>query len=121
MTETRFDLIFEGKVEPGHDPDDVRRTLEGLFQFDGEAQAELFSGQPVVLSESMDAATASSFQQALAGAGVTTCLVEASDEAAAVATPERRSAHRRSYAPRRAQTRTAAILPDRRQGRDRRR
>jgi len=121
MTETRFNLVFEGAVEPDHDRDTVRRTLEGLFQFDPAGQAELFSGQPIVLGESMDAATADSFRQALAGAGATTRLVEAGNEAAASTPPERRSAQRRRFAPRRARARSGAIVPDRRQSGDRRR
>lgn len=121
MTETRFNLIFEDKVQPGHDQDAVRLTLESLFQFGAEDQARLFSGEPIVLGANLDAATAESFQQALAGAGATTRLVNTNAGPAVEAVPERRSVQRRSRPTRRARIRTGAIQPDRREGQDRRR
>ena len=116
MTETRYNLIFEGKIEAGHDQDEARLTLENLFEFDTEIQANLFGGQHVVLGEDMDATTVHSYKQALAAAGVTTHLLPINNTAAA----ERRSVYRRTNAMRRARTRSNAILPDRREDTDRR-
>ncbi len=116
MTETRYNLIFEGKIEAGHDQNEARLTLESLFEFDPESQADLFGGQQVVLGEGMDAATAQSFQQALAAAGVTTHLLPTNNTAAV----QRRSIHRRTNTMRRARIRSHAIQADRRQGTDRR-
>ena len=121
MNATRFNLIFEGEIEPGYDQDEAHRTLENLFQFDAEIQDDLNSGQPIMLGKSMDAATADSFKQALAGAGVSTYLLADNDTAAAAETPSRRLVvDRRATTLRRARSRGAAILPDRRKGQDRR-
>ena len=120
MTDTRFNLIFEGKIEPGHDQDEARQTLVNLFEFDTEDQVDLFDGQAVILGENMDVMTANSFKQALAGAGIATYL-SASDNAPATDKQQTRSSvDRRSSFPRRARVRNAAILPDRRKGGDRR-
>lgn len=127
MSATRFNLIFEGRIEPGYDQDEAHRTLEGLFEFDTETQADLYNGQPVMLGKSMDAATADSFKQALAGAGVKTYIspdlkTPSTEETQAGNPVDRRSTvPRRSSIARRARVRSNAILPDRRKGADRRR
>ena len=122
MSATRFNLIYEGKIEPGFDQDEARRTLESLFEFDAGIRADLNNGQPVMLGKSMDAATADSFKQALAGAGVSTYLLAENDAVINAETPSRRLVvDRRATAPRRARHRSGAILPDRRNGEDRRR
>lgn len=121
MHQTRFNLIFDGKVEPGYDRDTVWQTLQLLFKFDTEDPARLFSGEPIVLGESMDAETADTFQRALAGAGATTHLVAANGAVTTEAKKEQRSGQRRVSSMRRARLRTGAIVPDRRQNRDRRR
>ena len=121
MSATRFNLIFEGEIEPGYDQEEAHRTLVNLFEFDAEIQADLNSGQPVMLGKSMDAATADSFKQALASAGVSTYLLAENDAATATETPSRRLVvDRRSASLRRARVRNGAILPDRRKGQDRR-
>jgi len=121
MSATRFNLIFEGEIEPGYDQQEAHRTLESLFEFDAEIQDDLNSGQPIMLGKSMDAATADSFKQALADAGVSTYLLADNDAAVATEIPSRRLVvDRRATTPRRARSRSAAILPDRRKGKDRR-
>lgn len=121
MSATRFNLIFEGEIEPGYDQEEAHRTLENLFEFDAEIQSDLNNGQPIMLGKSMDAATADSFKQALAGAGVATYLLAENEKVQAAETPSRRLVvDRRSTSPRRARARSAAILPDRRMGKDRR-
>jgi hypothetical protein len=121
MSATRFNLIFEGEIEPGYDQDEAHRTLESLFEFDAEIQDDLSSGQPIMLGKSMDAATADSFKQALAGAGVSTYLLADNNAASTAEAPSRRLVvDRRSTTLRRARSRNSAILPDRRKGQDRR-
>ena len=120
MTETFFDLIFKGEIEPGHSQDEVLCTLESLFEFDTESQADLFSGQPVVLGKNMNAMTANSFKQALTEAGIATLLLAANDTDADEDFKSRRLVHRRNNTERRSCKRNSAILPDRRKGPDRR-
>ena len=120
MAATCFDLIFKGEVEPGHTQEEVRSTLENLFKFIAEGEIDFFSGQPVVLGKSMNAMTANSFQQALAGNGIKTHLLVANDIVAEQAIMSRRRGHRRKVTERRARIRGSAILPDRRKCLDRR-
>lgn len=121
MSATRFNLIFEGEIEPGYDQDEAHRALESLFEFDAEIQNDLSSGQPIMLGKSMDAATADSFKQALSSAGVSTYLLADNNAASTAGAPSRRLVvDRRSTTLRRARSRNAAILPDRRKGQDRR-
>jgi hypothetical protein len=120
MDDTSFNLIFEGEVEAGHNQDGVRCILESLFEFDAENQVDFFSGQPVVLGENMNAMTANSFKQALTEAGIATLLLAANDTDADEGFKSRSLVHRRINAERRARIRTAAILPDRREGLGRR-
>ena len=120
MTETFFDLIFKGEIEPGHSQDEVLCTLESLFEFDTESQADLFSGQPVVLGKNMNAMTANSFKQALAEAGIATLLLAANDTVTDEEVKSRRMVHRRNDTRRRSRIRSSAILPDRREGLNRR-
>lgn len=119
MSATLFNLIFEGEIEPGYDQEEAHRTLASLFEFDAETQDDLNNGQAIMLGKSMDAATADSFKQALASAGVSTYLL-ADNDAAAEAPSRRLVVDRRSTTLRRARSRSAAILPDRRKGQDRR-
>jgi hypothetical protein len=120
MTETCFDLIFKGEVEPGHNQDEVRSTLESLFEFGAESQVDFFSGQAVVLGKNMNAMTANLFKQALADTGIATHLLAANDTVADEDVKSRRLVHRRNNTKRRTRIRSSAILPDRRQGLDRR-
>ena len=120
MSEPCFDLIFKGEVEPGHTQDVIRSTLESLFEFDTENQIDFFSGQPVVLAKSMNAMTANSFKQALADTGISTHLLASKDVVAEQDIKSRRLGHRRNRTERRTRIRSSAILPDRRQCKDRR-
>ena len=120
MDETSFNLVFEGGVEPGHNQDGVRCILESLFEFDAENQVDFFSGNPVVLGENLNAMTARSFKQALTDAGITTLLLAANDKGAKKGFKSRRLGQRRINTERRARIRTAAFVPDRREGLGRR-
>jgi hypothetical protein len=120
MAERCFDLIFRGEIEPGHSHDEVRCSLENLFAFDTESQVDLFSGQPVVLGMNMDTMTANSFKQALADAGIATHLLAANDTVTDEEIKTRRLGQRRDNTRRRSRIRSTAILPDRREGPNRR-
>ena len=120
MSERCFDLIFKGEIEPGHSQDEVRGSLETLFAFDSEGQVDLFSGQPVVLGMNMNTMTANLFKQALADAGIATHLLAANDTVTDEEVKSRRLVQRRNNTKRRSRIRSSAILPDRREGLDRR-
>jgi len=118
MTEPRFNLIFEGKAEPGHIQEGIRCTLESLFAIDTDIQIDFFSGQPVVLAENMNAATANSFKQALADSGIVTYLLASNEAFTDEDVKSQRLVQRRKNNGRRARVRCSAILPDRRQDLD---
>ena len=120
MAERCFDLIFKGEIEPGHSQDEVRCSLESLFAFDTESQVDLFSGQPVVLGMNMNTMTANLFKQALADSGIATHLLAANDTVTGEEVKSRRLVQRRNNTKRRSRIRTSAILPDRREGLNRR-
>jgi hypothetical protein len=120
MAERCYDLIFKGEVEPGHSQDEVRCSLESLFAFDTDSQVDLFSGQPVVLGMNMNTMTANLFKQALADAGIATHLLAANDTVTDEEVKSRRLVQRRNNTERRARVRSSAILPDRREGANRR-
>lgn len=114
MAAAKFNLIFEGQVEPGYDPDKVLATLESLFELEVGKSGGFFSGHLIVLGESMDVKTAETFGQALAGIGVTTRLEAANQPPGIDQEPDKRSLQRRIRAARRSMDRPGAIQPDRR-------
>ncbi len=120
MTEARINLIFKGEVESGQDRDEARNTLESLFEFDTEEECDFFDGQTVTLGKNMDARTAKMFQQALAGTGVITYLIEDDGMTEEEDTQTQRGEQRRKNTARRARIRSAAIIPDRREVLERR-
>lgn len=113
MTEARYDLIFEGKVDAGKDLNEVHGTLELLFDFNIDNQHDIFDGRAITLGKNMDSMTANSFKQALAHDGIITQLIADTD------TEEtgkcKRAGQRRENSARRARVRSAAFVPDRRQ------
>ena len=119
MREERFNLIFNGKVEPDIDLDDARATLEGLFDFDPGNQIDFFDGESIVLGKNMIAATANAFKQALADAGIITHLLAADDTIAVKEIHTPRLEQRRENPDRRAKFRSGTIVPDRRVSKER--
>ncbi len=55
---TAYQLIFEGQIQKGNDPEVVRRNLAALFDVPVSEVDSLFSGAPVVLKDGLDLATA---------------------------------------------------------------
>ena len=55
---TAYQLIFEGQIQEGHDPEAVRRNLATLFDVPVSEVESLFSGAPVVLKDGLDLDTA---------------------------------------------------------------
>ena len=53
-----YQLIFEGRIQDGYDPDEVKRNLASLFAVPISEIESLFSGRPVVLKDGLDADTA---------------------------------------------------------------
>jgi hypothetical protein len=81
---TTYRLIFEGRLQPGFDPETVKQNLAALFGVPVAEVETLFTGDPVVLKEGLDADTARQDQEAFEATGAV-CRMEAQ----APATPRR--------------------------------
>ncbi len=55
---TSYQLIFEGHIQEGHDPQAVRQSLAALFDVPVSEIESLFRGAPVILKEGLDIETA---------------------------------------------------------------
>jgi hypothetical protein len=69
MAEERFDLSYAGDLVPGADPAIVRERLTAAFKLSEQGVERLFTGQPVIVKRSADAATVARFEQVFAQAG----------------------------------------------------
>ncbi|HEY5720129.1 MAG TPA: hypothetical protein VIW02_07075, partial [Gammaproteobacteria bacterium] len=70
MAEQRFDIVFNGVVRPGFDPEQARDNVAALFRTTRDKVAGLFSGSEVVLKRGVDQATAEKYRSTLHNAGV---------------------------------------------------
>jgi len=69
MSERRFDIIFNGSVNEGCDPADVKAKLKTLFKLDDRALNQLFSGASTPIKRNIDRKTALQYQTAMNNAG----------------------------------------------------
>lgn len=123
----RYRLVFRGKLLPGMGRDDVIANLAELFQVSPERAQALLAVVPAVIKHDIDVDAGNRYLEALANAGLITHLEPATD-ADGQPLPmgwdgvERRQGprERRTGVDRRGGNRDAAIRPDRRQNRGRR-
>ena len=123
----KYRLVFRGKYLPGLAPEEVHANVAALFKAPVERVSELLSALPAIIKQDLGAEHGGRYQEALAEAGLITHLELVTDETGVPIEPgswdgvERRSAgERRQRADRREARRGAAIQPDRRQKRGRR-
>lgn len=64
-----FEVVFQGQVQPGLDPAQVRARIGQLFQVDERQVGILFSGRRVVIKSGLDEQTAQRYRQAIERAG----------------------------------------------------
>ncbi len=84
--DTRYDLIFEGRIADGCSPQDARRNLAKLLRQEPDQVEVLFSGKPYVLRRALDPEAAYRYQGAMKHAGLV-CRLVPSNEIAAVVKP----------------------------------
>ncbi|KAF0810368.1 hypothetical protein A167_00648 [Alcanivorax sp. S71-1-4] len=75
MSDKRFHIIFQGRIDQGASPEAVRENLGRLFRMDAARVEALFSGQRVVIKRDADQATMMKFRAAMKQAGAL-CEVE---------------------------------------------
>ena len=51
---TRFEVVFQGQVQPGAAPDQVRANVGKLFQVSSSQLESLFSGRRIVIKQGLD-------------------------------------------------------------------
>ena len=78
---TTYRVIFEGRLQPGHDPETVKQNLAALFKVPVAEVETLFTNAPVVLKEGLDADTARQDQEAFEATGAI-CRMEVQSPAA---------------------------------------
>lgn len=122
-----YRLVFRGKYLPGLSPEDVHANVAELFRAPVERVCELLSSLPAVIKQNIDIEQGNRYLEAMAEVGLITHLELVTDESGEPIAPgswdgvERRSGvERRHRADRRAGRRGAAIVPDRRHNRGRR-
>ena len=65
----QFEIAFSGEILPGAQLEQVKAAIARLFQADDALLARLFSGQRVVIKQSVDATAAGKYQAAFQRAG----------------------------------------------------
>lgn len=86
-----FEVVFQGQVQPGLDPAQVRARIGQLFQVDERQVGVLFSGRRIVIKGGLDEAAAQRYRQAIERAGAVCEIVRLPEEPAAVAPVARRN------------------------------
>ena len=81
---TRFEVVFQGQVQQGAAPEQVRANVGKLFQVSGAQLDTLFSGRRIVIKQGLDQVAAEKYRIALERAGAQ-CSIVAMDEPTSVA------------------------------------
>lgn len=69
MTETRYQLIFSGRLQPDTSVEQVRQAVKERFRLNDAQLQRLFSGDPVTVKRDLDLASAERYQRAFVAAG----------------------------------------------------
>ena len=65
----RFEIVFQGQVQPGVPADQARARIGQLFQVAGDQLNTLFSGRRIVIKQGLDEAAAAKYRAAIERAG----------------------------------------------------
>lgn len=79
MITKSYRLIFEGRIVPGREIEEVRRNLRSLFNIDDDRIERLFAGQPILIKKDVDYETALKYKDAFERAGAI-CRLEETEE-----------------------------------------
>lgn len=74
----RFEIVFQGKVQPGIPEDQARVRIGQLFQVAGEQLDALFSGRRIVIKQGLDEEAAAKYRAAIERAGAL-CSIDPMD------------------------------------------
>jgi len=73
--QTRYKIMFEGKIIQGQDSEKVRSNLANLFKVKPEQMNNFFTGKPIVLKNNLTDETALKYKQVINNAGAD-CFIE---------------------------------------------
>ncbi|MGQ9660365.1 MAG: hypothetical protein ACUVT0_09860 [Thermochromatium sp.] len=74
MSQDRFDILFDGTLQPGADPHLVRKRLMSAFKLDAAGIERLFVGKTVAVKRGVDLSTAARYQRVFEAAGAMVTL-----------------------------------------------
>ena len=69
MTETRYQLVFSGRLQPGARPEQTRQAVKERFRLSDAQLDRLFSGQRVTVKRNLDSTSAERYQRAFLATG----------------------------------------------------
>ena len=78
-----YQIVFRGRVAPGHDEATARANMAKLFKVDAERVDQLFSGGRQVLKRGLDRESADRYRGVLRKAGVIVSIVSVATEESA--------------------------------------
>lgn len=87
MTDTLYEVIFQGKLAEGFSAADVRANVARLFKASPQQVEQMFSGRRVVIRNQLDQETAQKYQ-ALLGKQGAICTIEPMADAAPAPSPQ---------------------------------
>ena len=97
---SRFNLTFSGQIQPGRDPEEVKRELGQLLEIDDPAELDvIFSGDTVVLRRDLERKPAAEFYSRLQKIGAMAELVKIADQRTGGAAQPAKNASRPASAP----------------------
>ncbi len=76
MTDTRYNVIYRGKILQGFDFETVKRNLIKTFSLSEEKAEKILKGRRIVLKKDADESTAKKFGVALKRAGLDVALTK---------------------------------------------
>jgi ribosomal protein L7/L12 len=92
MTESNYQIVFEGKLTGERPLEEVKRNMAALFKMNAAQVENLFAGKPVVIKKDIDQATASKYQAAFQKAGALCAIVGGNSGTTPAAKPAQPSA-----------------------------
>ena len=99
MTDSTFQVVFDGQLVEGADPDRVKAAIAKMFNTDVARVEPLFSGRRAVIKRDLDEATARKYRAGFERAGAVVHILDASgavlDPGVAGRVQRRRPPHQR--------------------------
>ena len=83
-----FEIVFQGQVKAGVAPEQARARLGQLFQVGDQQLDTLFSGRRIVIKQSLEAAAAERYRQAIERAGAVCAIVPMDSAEVEAAVPQ---------------------------------